>query len=313
MRLTYSKGLQDFSAPLSACAKATPGFDWVEQVKITQLEPTGLTLEVSNSTTVQPLRLDFPAPAEGMLSLKQIVGAIIMESRAKLGWDQENTVATSKMGHFSAHLYDYLLSVSLREPKPLTQLRQATAQLPVDNMQIAPDQGQFMALLIKLMGAKKVLEIGTFTGYSALWMALALPPDGTLITCDIETRCQEFAPRYWQAAGVANKIDLRIAPALDTLDKLLTTGAANTFDFAFIDADKINYRHYYEKCLTLLRPGGLMAIDNVLWGGAVANPRETDPDTVALRELNQTLHQDQRIELSMLAIADGLTLAFKRP
>ncbi|MEO1351535.1 MAG: class I SAM-dependent methyltransferase [Cyanobacteria bacterium J06635_15] len=193
---------------------------------------------------------------------------------------------STKTGKLSAHLYDYLLSVSLRESAILAQLRQDTAQLSVGNMQIAPDQGQFMALLVKLMGAKKVLEIGTFTGYSALWMALALPADGTLITCDIQEKAREFAPPYWQAAGVTDKIDLRIAPALNTLDKLLTTGQAGTFDFAFIDADKTNYLHYYEKCLKLLRPGGLIAIDNVIWGGAVADPEKTDPDTVALKELN---------------------------
>ncbi|MEM7062501.1 MAG: class I SAM-dependent methyltransferase [Cyanobacteria bacterium P01_B01_bin.77] len=211
-----------------------------------------------------------------------------------------------------AHLYDYLLSVSLREADILKQLRQENAQHPQGDMQIAPDQGQFMALLIRLIGAKKVLEIGTFTGYSALWMALALPADGALITCDIEEKCRDFSPTYWQAAGVADKIDLRIAPALDTLDSLLTTSQANTFDFAFIDADKTNYHHYYEKCLELLRPGGLMAIDNVLWGGTVADPEITDADTETLRELNQILHQDSRIDLSMLPIGDGLTLALKR-
>ncbi|MEM1281368.1 MAG: class I SAM-dependent methyltransferase [Cyanobacteria bacterium P01_H01_bin.152] len=234
-----------------------------------------------------------------------------MESRTQLGWDPQSTKPAKAVG-LSSYLYDYLLSVSLRESATLTQLRQETAKYPASIMQIAPDQGQFMALLIQLMGAKKILEIGTFTGYSALCMALALPHDGTLITCDIEEKCREFGPRYWQAAGVADKIDLRLAPALDTLDKLLMAGAAETFDFAFIDADKTNYPHYYEKCLELVRPGGLIAIDNVLWGGAVADPEKTDPDTVALRELNQALHHDQRIELSMLPIADGLTLALKR-
>ena len=219
---------------------------------------------------------------------------------------------SSKTGKLQSQLYNYLLSVSLRESEILTQLRQETAQHPFGGMQIAPDQGQFMALLVQLMGAKKVLELGTFTGYSALWMALALPPDGTLVTCDIREECRVFAQPYWQAAGVADKIDLRIAPALDTLDKLLTTGQAGTFDFAFIDADKTNYPHYYEKCLDLLRLGGLIAIDNVIWGGAVADPEKTDPDTVTLRSLNQALHHDERIELSMLPIADGLTLALKR-
>ena len=170
-----------------------------------------------------------------------------------------------------------------------------------------------MALLLQLMGAKKVLEIGTFMGYSALCMALALPPDGTVTACDVSEDYAAIARRYWQAAGVADKITLRLAPALDTLDALLATGQAGTFDFAFIDADKVNYRHYYEKSLALLRPGGLIAIDNVLWGGDVADPDITDdPDTIALRNLNQTLHQDDRIDLSMLVIADGLTLALKR-
>ncbi|MEO0826222.1 MAG: class I SAM-dependent methyltransferase [Cyanobacteria bacterium J06635_15] len=215
-------------------------------------------------------------------------------------------------GQLQAHLYDYLLSVSLREPKILTQLRQETAQHPDGDMQIAPDQGQFMALLVKLMGAQKVLEIGTFTGYSTLWMALALSPDGSITACDVDEDYTAIARRYWQSAGVEAKIDLRLAPAVDTLDALLAEGQAGTFDFAFIDADKTNYSHYYEKSLQLLRSGGLMAIDNVLWSGAVADLAITDPDTLALRELNQTLHQDQRIELSMLPIADGLTLALKR-
>ncbi|MEM9543256.1 MAG: class I SAM-dependent methyltransferase [Cyanobacteria bacterium P01_E01_bin.42] len=221
-------------------------------------------------------------------------------------------MVSEKIGNLSPHLYNYLLSVSLREPDSLTQLRQKTERYPFGNMQIAPDQGQFMALLVRLMGAKKILEIGTLTGYSALWMALALPPDGTLITCDIQEKCREFAQPYWQGAGVADKIDLHIAPALETLENLLATEQAETFDLAFIDADKTNYPHYYEKCLELLRPGGLIAIDNVLWGGAVADPEQTDPDTMAIKELNQSLHQDDRIELSMLPIADGLTLALKR-
>ncbi|MEM1256825.1 MAG: class I SAM-dependent methyltransferase [Cyanobacteria bacterium P01_H01_bin.21] len=214
-------------------------------------------------------------------------------------------------GKLQSHLYDYMLSVSLREPDILTQLRRETDQYPDGDMQISPDQGQFMALLLQLIGAKKVLEIGTFTGYSALWMALALPKDGTLITCDIEEEDTAIAQRYWQAAGVADKIDLRLAPALNTLQNLISTGQSGTFDFVFIDADKTSYREYYEKSLDLLRPGGLIAIDNVLWGGAVADPDETDDDTVALRSLNQFLHQDQRVDLNMLSIADGLTLALK--
>jgi predicted O-methyltransferase YrrM len=208
-------------------------------------------------------------------------------------------------------LYEYLLSVSLREDEVLAQLRQETSQHSASIMQIAPDQGQFMALLIKLLGAKKTLDIGVFTGYSSLVVALALPESGTVIACDRDPQCTEIACRYWELAGVAHKIDLRLAPALDTLDQLIADGEAGSFDFAFIDADKSNYSNYYERALTLLRPGGIVAIDNVLWFGRVV-AEDTDKRTVAIREFNQKLHQDNRVEISMLAIADGLTLALKQ-
>ncbi|MBD1910028.1 MULTISPECIES: class I SAM-dependent methyltransferase [unclassified Leptolyngbya] len=209
-------------------------------------------------------------------------------------------------------LYDYLLSVSLREPEILFQLREETARHPKANMQIAPEQGQFMALLVQLLGAKKALELGVFTGYSALRIALALPPKGQLIACDVSEEFTQVARRYWQAAGVDHKINLRLAPALETLDQLLANGEANTFDFAFIDADKDNYSYYYEKLLQLIRPGGLIAIDNVLWSGRVAQPDIQDQQTVILREFNQQLQEDDRIFLSLVPIGDGLTLAFKQ-
>lgn len=209
-------------------------------------------------------------------------------------------------------LHRYLLEFSLREPDLLTRLREETARRGDAGMQISPEQGQFMALLIELTGAKRVLEIGTFTGYSALSMALALPPDGRIIACDVEPETTAVAQRYWAEAGVAEKIDLRLAPALDTLDGLLVSGAAESFDFAFIDADKENYVAYYERCLALLRQGGLLAIDNVLWNGAVANPAARDPDTEAIRALNLRLREDPRISLSMVPISDGLSLARKR-
>ena len=209
-------------------------------------------------------------------------------------------------------LYDYLLSVSLRESDALAQLRQETAGHVMSQMQIAPEQGQFMALLLRLMGAKKVLEIGVFTGYSSLCMASVLPDDGQLIACDVSEDYTAIARRYWQLAGVEHKIDLRIAPALETLDALLADGQADTFDFAFIDADKSNYPHYYERSLQLVRPGGLIALDNVLWSGRVADPNETQKRTQRLRDLNQALHTDDRIELSLIPIADGLTLALKK-
>ena len=209
-------------------------------------------------------------------------------------------------------LYEYLLSVSLREPEVLTKLRQETSQHSASIMQISPDQGQFMALLVKLLGAKKTLDIGVFTGYSSLVVALALPEDGKVIACDRDPHATAIARRYWQDAGVAHKIELHLAPALDTLDRLITEGESGSFDFAFIDADKRNYSNYYERALSLLRPGGLVAIDNVLWFGSVADPQDTDKRTVAIREFNHKLHHDPRVEISMLAIADGLTLAFKR-
>jgi predicted O-methyltransferase YrrM len=209
------------------------------------------------------------------------------------------------------NLYDYLLSVSLREPEILQQLRQETDQHPLSRMQISPDQGQFMALLVKLLQAKKTLEVGVFTGYSSLVVALALPPDGKVIACDVSEEFTSIARRYWQEAGVADKIDLRIAPALETLDSLLAAGEAETFDFAFIDADKANYDHYYERSLQLVHPGGLIVIDNVLWSGRVADSQDQSNSTRTIRALNEKLHQDSRVTLSLVPIGDGLTLALK--
>jgi caffeoyl-CoA O-methyltransferase len=212
----------------------------------------------------------------------------------------------------SNQLYDYLLSISLREPEILRQLRQETARHSLAVMQIAPEQGQFMALLVQLLGATKTLEVGVFTGYSSLCVALALPPNGKVVACDVSEEYTRVARRYWQLAGVADKIELRLAPALDTLAQLLADGQAETFDFAFIDADKVNYEGYYERSLQLVRPGGLIAIDNVLWSGRVADPQFQDKSTLAIRDLNNKLHNDQRVTLSIVPIADGLTLALKR-
>ncbi|MHC5776516.1 class I SAM-dependent methyltransferase [Nostoc sp.] len=210
-------------------------------------------------------------------------------------------------------LYNYLLSVSLREPEILLKLRQETASHPRSGMQISPEQGQFMRLLVQLIGAKKTLEVGVFTGYSSLSVALALPADGKIIAADVNEEFTAIARRYWQEAGVADKIDLRLAPGLETLDQLLATGQAETFDFAFIDADKENYDGYYERSLQLVRPGGLIAIDNVLWSGQVAQEQNQDQSTQAIRALNKKLHHDERITLSLVPIADGLSLAIKRP
>ncbi len=209
-------------------------------------------------------------------------------------------------------VYEYLQRVSLRESDVLHQLREQTHKMSTAHMQISPEQGQFMRLLVELMGAKKTLEIGVFTGYSALSVALSLPSDGKVIACDTNKEWTKIAQKYWDMAGVANKIDLRIAPALETLQALLDDGQENTFDFAFIDADKANYPHYYEMSLKLLRTGGLIAIDNVLWDGDVADLSVNDANTVVLRELNAKLHGDERVTLSMLPLGDGLTLAKKR-
>lgn len=219
-------------------------------------------------------------------------------------------MSTRTLG-LDTNLYEYLLSVSSREPEILAQLRQETAQHPMGRMQIAPEQGQFMALLVKLLGAKKTLEVGVFTGYSSLVVALALPPEGKIVACDHSEEFTAIARRYWQQAGVADKIDLHIAPALETLDRLLAAGEAATFDFAFIDADKSNYDNYYERSLQLVRPGGVIAIDNVLWSGRVADPQVQDNRTAKIRAFNQKLLQDQRVTLSLVPIGDGLTLALK--
>lgn len=212
----------------------------------------------------------------------------------------------------SDRLYDYLLTVSLREPAVLQQLRQETATHPMSQMQIAPEQGQLLALLVQLMQAKTILEIGVFTGYSSLAMALALPAEGRLVACDISEEYTATARRYWERAGVAAKVDLRIAPALETLDHLLAEGQANHFDLAFIDADKSSYPDYYDRAVQLVRPGGLIAIDNVLWSGRVADPAVTDNRTQTIRDFNQTIYQDDRVLPCLLPIADGLTLALKR-
>lgn len=209
-------------------------------------------------------------------------------------------------------LHDYLLANSLREPDILRRLREETARLPNAGMQLSPEQGQFMALLIELMGATKTLEVGVFTGYSSLRVALALPPEGRIVACDVNEDWTGMARRYWAEAGVADKIDLRLAPALETLDRLLADGQAATFDFAFIDADKGNYAGYYERALQLARHGGLILFDNMLRNGRVADPTVQDADTVAIRALNERLHRDERVTLSLLPIGDGLTLARKR-
>lgn len=206
-------------------------------------------------------------------------------------------------------LYEYIAAHSLRESPLLAKLRRETLQLPMSNMQIAPEQGQFMTLLVELLGAERIVEVGTFTGYSAICMASALPPHGRLLCCDTSEEWTAVARTYWDEAGLADRIELRLAPALETLDVLLADGEAGRFDMAFIDADKTNYPGYYDRCLRLVRRGGLIMFDNTLWNGSVADPTDQDDDTRAIRELNDVLLADERISLSLVPIGDGLTLA----
>jgi predicted O-methyltransferase YrrM len=213
--------------------------------------------------------------------------------------------------NLTPELYQYLLSISLREAEILQKIRMDSSSHPLANMQISPEQAQFMAFLLKLISARKVLEIGVFLGYSSTAMALALPEDGQIIACDHSTEFTDIARSYWREAGVENKIELRLAPALETLDQLISEGKTHSFDFVFIDADKSNYNNYYEKALKLVRPGGLIAVDNVLWYGRVVDETVKDNRTKKIRDFNQKLAKDDRIDLSVIPIGDGLTLARK--
>ena len=208
-------------------------------------------------------------------------------------------------------LYDYLVRVGVREHPTLKKLRAATVREAGDRagMQISPDEGALLALLVRLIGARRTIEAGTFTGYSALAVALALPDEGRVVACDVSAEWTGIARKFWQEAGVAHKIDLRLAPALETMDALLAQGGSGTFDFAFLDAVKTEYAEYLEHVVRLLRPGGLLAVDNVLWSGRVADAAVRDTDTRALRSFNTALHQDERFDIAMVPVADGLTLA----
>jgi predicted O-methyltransferase YrrM len=209
-------------------------------------------------------------------------------------------------------LHQYVIAEGVRESAAARRLREETATLPMAVMQISPEQGALMQLLVRLTGARRTLEVGTFTGYSALVVAEALPPDGQVIACDVSEEWTAIGRRWWKEAGVAARIDLRLQPAVKTLDELLAAGGAGSFDFAFIDADKANYDAYYERALRLLRPGGLVGIDNTLWSGAVIDPAKNDADTAAIRALNRKLRADERVDIVLLPVGDGLTLARKR-
>ncbi len=220
---------------------------------------------------------------------------------------------SSRTIELTESVYSYLLQSGIQESSIAYELRVKTQEsTPWHMMQISPEQGAFMALLVRLIGAKKTIEVGTFTGYSALVVAEALPEDGRIIACDVSEEWTSIARDFWERAGLRNKIDLRLRPATETLDEIIDQGGADSFDFAFIDADKANYDDYYERCLVLLRPGGLVGIDNVLWGGRVADDTTNDDDTLAIRALNEKVRTDQRVSATILPIGDGLTLAIRR-
>jgi predicted O-methyltransferase YrrM len=223
---------------------------------------------------------------------------------------EERTVP--KRSLVSEAVEHYAFNVMARETPLQKRLRAETARLPEAQMQIGPDQGAFMAFLVRLIGARRTLEVGTFTGYSSLAVAAALPEDGKLIACDVSDEWTSIARRYWQEAGVSNKIDLRLGPATETLAGLLRDGGADSFDFAFIDADKEEYDAYYESCLKLIRPNGLILVDNALWSGAVADPSKNDAETAAIRALNAKIRDDVRVEACLLTVGDGVMLARKR-
>ncbi len=219
----------------------------------------------------------------------------------------------SKTAGLGDDLHDYLVAVSAREPDILVRLREETSSMQWSTMQISPDQGALLQMLVRLAGIRRHLEIGVYTGYSSLAVALALPGDGRITACDINEAWTAIAMRYWRQAGMAERIDLRLGPAVETLDGLLAEGAGDSYDSAFIDADKVGYDGYFERCMKLVRPGGLIMIDNVLWSGRVIDPGDDSADTLAIRALNAKLRDDDRIDLCMLPIADGLTLARRRP
>ena len=288
--------------------QALGGYTWATDARLEQITLTDIELWATDGTREERIRIDFEPPlAQANHARKALIELV---ERANLLLDSETP--SGRNMSLTNVLHRYIQSVSLREPDIARLLREEMAREPDSGMQIGPEQGQFLALLLKLLNARRTIEVGVFMGYSTLWTALALPEDGQVIACDVSEEWTSIGQRYWQKAGIAHKIDLRLAPASETLQALLNDGQAGQFDFAFIDADKTGYDTYYEQCLQLVRSGGLIAIDNVLWGGTVADKSKQGDDTKALRALNAKLHTDERIELSLLPIGDGLTLTVKR-
>lgn len=221
-------------------------------------------------------------------------------------------ILTKMTINLTDELYQYVLNNSLQEPNIVRQLREETAKMPMSAMQTPPEETQFLTILLRLMKASRILEIGTFTGYSTLWFALTIPEDGKITACDIDEKWTSVGKKYWEKAGVAHKIDLRIAPALKTIDQLLENHKANYYDFIFIDADKENYMNYYEKALLLVKPDGIIVIDNVLWGGSVINPLNQSGDVKSIRKINEKIMNDTRVHVSMLPIGDGVTFVIPK-
>ncbi|MEO0561165.1 MAG: DUF2470 domain-containing protein [Chloroflexota bacterium] len=284
------------------------GQDWATDARLTAITPEGMTLQAIGDVREETVEVNFDPPLAKANHARRAMIHLIQQADAMLG----NHEAIGRSLALPADVQSYLRAVSVRESDAARDLREAVAREPQIGMQIDPEQGQFLSLLLRLINAQRTIEVGVLMGYSTLWTALTLPEDGQVIACDVNEEWTNIGRPYWEAAGVAHKIDLRIAPAAETLQALLDDGQAGQFDFAFIDADKENYDTYYEQCLQLLREGGLIAIDNVLWGGRTADDTYHDDDTLALRQLNAKLHTDKRVDLSMLGIGDGLTLAYKR-
>jgi predicted O-methyltransferase YrrM len=277
-------------------------------------QPGGQERYIIERTRIQlfpPENTAFPPLTFGKIYMKMMAGVKFNPPFSGVYLRKEKM--SNRTLFLTDELYRYMRAFSLREPEILQRLREETSHDPMAEMQISPEQGQFMSLLVRLMGAKRALEVGVYTGYSSLCVALSLPPGGKLIACDISKQWTDVARRYWREGGVEEIVDLRLAPAIETMEHLLAHHEAGRFDFIFIDADKGNYDGYYERALSLLRAGGLMAIDNVFWSGRVADSRERGKDTTAIRALNERIHNDQRVELSLIPIGDGLTLARKRP
>ncbi|MEM7339921.1 MAG: class I SAM-dependent methyltransferase [Actinomycetota bacterium] len=236
-----------------------------------------------------------------MIDIRRPLQAVANQVLARIPGPDRTVRITGNLQH-------YVDDTWIHEPPAARGLREATAAVPARGMQIGADHGRLLHWLAGTVGARRTIEVGVFTGYSALWTALALPEDGTLVACDVSEEWTSIGRPFWEQAGVAERIDLRLAPALETLDALVAEGGAGGYDLAFIDADKSSYNAYYERCLQLVRPGGIVAIDNVLWGGAVADPKQTDPDTEALRALNAKIATDDRVDVCLVPVGDGLTL-----